>query len=307
MSQIRSKNTKPEELVRKYLISKGYRYRKNDARLPGKPDIVLPKYKTVIFINGCFWHAHEGCKYFVWPKDNADFWKKKIEGNVLRDRKNFELLAAMGWKVVTIWECELKKSVVCKTLVRLEEELRDINTQPIKVICFGDSNTYGYDPRGYFGERYDENSRWVDILAAETGWTISNMGQNGREIPAAAPAFPADTDLLIIMLGTNDLLQGRSPKQAAERLECFLSGISLDRNKILLVAPLPMALGEWVSSSQLIDDSRTFAQLCQTLAGRLGTRFADAGKWDIPLAYDGVHFTEQGHKAFAAGLLEELR
>lgn len=147
----------------------------------------------------------------------------------------------------------------------------------------------------------------MDILAVENGWTIFNMGQNGREIPATVPAFPADTDLLIVMLGTNDLLLGRSPEQAAERLERFLSGISLDRNKILLVAPPPMAMGEWVPRPQLIDDSRTFAQLCQTLAERLGDRFADAGKWDIPLAYDGVHFTEQGHKAFAAGLLEELK
>ena len=177
----------------------------------------------------------------------------------------------------------------------------------MEVICFGDSNTYGYDPRGYFGGRYDADCRWVDILAVENGWTIFNMGQNGREIPTAATAFPADTDLLIIMLGTNDLLQGRSPEQAAERLERFLSGISLDRNKILLVAPPPMAMGEWVPRPQLIDDSRTFAQLCQTLAERLGDRFADAGKWDIPLAYDDVHFTEQGHKAFAAGLLEELK
>ena len=177
----------------------------------------------------------------------------------------------------------------------------------MKVVCFGDSNTYGYDPRGYFGGRYDVDCRWVDILAVENGWTIFNMGQNGREIPAAAPAFPVGTNLLIVMLGTNDLLQGRSPEQAAERLERFLSGISLDRSKILLIAPPPLALGEWVPGPQLIDDSRTFARLCQTLAGRLGTRFADAGKWDIPLAYDGVHFTEQGHKAFAAGLLEELR
>ncbi|MBS6216438.1 MAG: lipase [Clostridiales bacterium] len=175
------------------------------------------------------------------------------------------------------------------------------------VICFGDSNTYGYDPRGYFGGRYDVDCRWVDILAVENGWTIFNMGQNGREIPATVPAFPADTDLLIVMLGTNDLLQGRSPEQAAERLERFLSGISLNSNKILLIAPPPMAMGEWVPSPQLIEDSRTFAQLCQALAERLGIRFADAGKWDIPLAYDGVHFTEQGHKAFAAGLLEELK
>ena len=177
----------------------------------------------------------------------------------------------------------------------------------MNIICFGDSNTYGYDPRGYFGGRYDGDSRWVDILASETGWTVSNMGENGREIPSAAPVLPEDTDLLIIMLGTNDLLQGRSPEQAAERLEQFLSGISLDRNKILLIAPPPVQLGAWVPNQQLIDDSRTFAQLCQTLAEHLGIRFADAGKWDIPLAYDGVHFTEQGHKTFAAELLEELK
>ena len=177
----------------------------------------------------------------------------------------------------------------------------------MKVICFGDSNTYGYDPRSYFGGRYDADSRWVDILAAETGWEVRNMGQNGREIPFTAPGLPADTDLLIVMLGTNDLLQGRSPEQAAERLERFLSDISLKRDKILLIAPPPVALGEWVPSPQLIDNSHAFARLCQALAERVGIRFADAGKWDISLTYDGVHFTEQGHKAFAAGLLEELK
>ena len=177
----------------------------------------------------------------------------------------------------------------------------------MNVICFGDSNTYGYDPRGYFGGRYDADSRWVDILAEKTGWPICNMGQNGWEIPSSAPPLPADTDLLIVMLGINDLLQGRSPKQAAERLERFLSGISLDRSKILVIAPPPVKRGAWVPSQQLIDDSHAFAQLCQALAEQLGTRFADAGKWDISLAYDGVHFTEQGHRAFAAGLLEELK
>lgn len=177
----------------------------------------------------------------------------------------------------------------------------------MNVICFGDSNTYGYDPRSYLGGRYDPDSRWVDILAAETGWTVRNIGQNGREIPATAPDFPADTDLLIVMLGTNDLLQRCSPTQAAERLNRFLSGISLNRSKILLIAPPPMTLGAWVPNPQLIDDSHTFAQLCQTLAEQLGIRFVDAGKWDILLAYDGVHFTEQGHRAFAAGLLEELK
>lgn len=177
----------------------------------------------------------------------------------------------------------------------------------MKVICFGDSNTYGYDPRGYFGGRYDADSRWVDILAAETGWTICNMGQNGREIPFSAPSFPADSDLLIVMLGVNDLLQGRSSERAAERLERFLLDIPLDQSRILLIAPPPVTLGAWVPSQQLIDGSRTFAQLCRALAERMGIRFADAGKWDIPLAYDGVHFTEQGHRVFAAGLLEELK
>ena len=177
----------------------------------------------------------------------------------------------------------------------------------MNIICFGDSNTYGYDPRGYFGGHLDADSRWVDILAAETGWTVCNMGQNGREIPTVAPSFPADTNLLIVMLGTNDLLQGRSPEQAADRLERFLSSLSLDRSKILLISPPPVVLGTWVPSQRLIDDSHTFAQLCQALTEQLGIRFADAGKWDIPLAYDGVHFTEQGHKAFAARLLEELK
>ena len=177
----------------------------------------------------------------------------------------------------------------------------------MNIICFGDSNTYGYDPRGYFGGRYDADSRWVDILARETGWTVCNMGQNGREIPSAAPAFLDDTNLLIVMLGTNDLLRGRSPEQATERLERFLSGISLDRSKILLIAPPPVTLGAWVPSQQLIDESHAFARLCQTLAEQMGIHFADAGKWDIPLAYDGVHFTEQGHRAFAAGLLEVLK
>ena len=147
----------------------------------------------------------------------------------------------------------------------------------------------------------------MDILAEETGWTVRNLGENGREIPATAPDFPADTDLLIVMLGINDLLQGRSPEQAAERLNRFLSGISLDRSKILLIAPLPVKRGAWVPDQQLIDDSHAFAQLCQTMAEQLGIHFANAGKWDIPLAYDGVHFTEQGHRAFAAGLLEELK
>ena len=116
MSRIRSTNTKPEELVRKYLFSKGFRYRKNVSSLPGKPDIVLPKYKTCIFVNGCFWHQHEGCKDFVWPKNNAEFWKEKLTRNATRDKIVEEELRLLGWNVLIIWECELKKDKRQSTL-----------------------------------------------------------------------------------------------------------------------------------------------------------------------------------------------
>ena len=112
MSCIKGKSTKPEEIVRKYLLSQGFRYRKNDKRLPGTPDIVLPKYRTVIFVNGCFWHGHKGCRYFVWPKNNAEFWKNKIESNISRDRKKAETLKDQGWKVIVVWECDLKHNFV---------------------------------------------------------------------------------------------------------------------------------------------------------------------------------------------------
>ena len=107
MSHIRSKNSKPEEIVRKYLFSQGFRYSKNDKRLPGTPDIVLPKYKTAIFVNGCFWHKHD-CDRFVWPSSNEEYWRSKILGNVARDQRNYELLREMGWKVLIVWECYLR-------------------------------------------------------------------------------------------------------------------------------------------------------------------------------------------------------
>lgn len=124
MSRIRGKNTKPEEQVRKYLFAQGFRYRKNDARLPGKPDIVLPKYKTVIFVNGCFWHGHEGCKYFVWPKNNEEFWKNKISANIRRDSDNYTLLEQMGWNVIVVWECQLKKHNCQQTLSLLCTQIK---------------------------------------------------------------------------------------------------------------------------------------------------------------------------------------
>lgn len=109
MSRIRSTNSKPEDIVRKYLFSKGLRYRKNVKTLLGKPDVVLKKYKTVIFVNGCFWHGHQGCKYFVMPKSNTEYWNKKITGNVERDKNVIVRLEELGWNVITVWECQLKK------------------------------------------------------------------------------------------------------------------------------------------------------------------------------------------------------
>lgn len=106
MSRIKSKNTKPEVLVRSYLHKNGLRFRKNDKRYPGKPDIVLPKYKTVIFVNGCFWHKHN-CPNFVMPKSNTEYWQRKIDGNVKRDMEHYQKLKAMGWRVIVIWECEI--------------------------------------------------------------------------------------------------------------------------------------------------------------------------------------------------------
>ena len=123
MSHIRSKNTKPEQLVRQALWHNGFRYRLQVKGLPGKPDIVLPKYRTVIFINGCFWHGHEGCRYYVIPKTNTSFWLDKITSNKARDARDESALNEAGWRVVTIWECELKKEKRGETIGRLLKSL----------------------------------------------------------------------------------------------------------------------------------------------------------------------------------------
>lgn len=108
MAAIRGKDTKPEMIVRKYLFSRGLRFRVQVRKLPGTPDLVLPKYKTAIFVNGCFWHGHEGCKYFRLPKSNVEFWKEKIERNIERDRESMQALLDLGWNVIRVWECELR-------------------------------------------------------------------------------------------------------------------------------------------------------------------------------------------------------
>jgi DNA mismatch endonuclease (patch repair protein) len=119
MAAIKGKNTKPEMLVRRFLHAKGYRYKLHDKTLPGRPDIVLPKYKTVIFVHGCFWHGHKGCRYFVVPKTRTDWWLAKINGNVANDKRQITALRKLGWKVITLWECSLKSKALAKTLQNL--------------------------------------------------------------------------------------------------------------------------------------------------------------------------------------------
>lgn len=176
----------------------------------------------------------------------------------------------------------------------------------MQVVCFGDSNTYGFDPRSFFGGRYPADARWVDLLARKTGWDFKNEGMNGREIPTGRLELPENSDLLIVMLGSNDLLQGVDCKTAASRMETFLSGLDREKIKILLVAPPPMQYGAWVADQMLIDSSKQLAQAYQDISKRMGIRFADAGEWNISLTFDGVHFTEEGHRAFAKGLFRYL-
>ncbi|RYG33356.1 MAG: DNA mismatch endonuclease Vsr [Chitinophagaceae bacterium] len=123
MSRIRSKDTKPELIVRKFLFSRGFRYKLHDKSLAGKPDIVLPKYKTVIFVHGCFWHGHEGCRYFVVPKTRTEWWLNKINTNINNDAASVSRLREAGWKVLTLWECDLRKNTADSTLDNLLKEL----------------------------------------------------------------------------------------------------------------------------------------------------------------------------------------
>lgn len=131
MAAIKSKNTKPEMIVRKFLFSKGLRYRVNNRKLPGSPDIVLKKYRTVVFIDGCFWHGHEGCRFYRLPKTNTDFWRHKIAMNIARDYANTVDLRLAGWKVIRVWECDIRtKAQREETLERLYHQIIGIAYKP---------------------------------------------------------------------------------------------------------------------------------------------------------------------------------
>ena len=129
MSQVHSKNTTPERAVRRELWRRGYRYRLNDRRLPGSPDLVLPKYRAVIFINGCFWHGHRGCTKYTVPKTNEQFWRKKVARNIARDELNAQRLDTLAWTVITVWECELSKKNLDATIARIEADLQAAKTK----------------------------------------------------------------------------------------------------------------------------------------------------------------------------------
>ena len=184
----------------------------------------------------------------------------------------------------------------------------------MRLVCFGDSNTYGYDPRSYFGGRYPAEHRWVDLLAQKMGCKVVNAGENGREIPRCEGELQRfqrllktnqPLDLLIIMLGTNDLLEGLSPETTATRMEKFLTDMGFPKQRILLIAPPPLVRGAWVPDQALIDKSVVLGSAYHSLSERL--RISYAGQWQIPMTFDGVHFTEAGHEEFARNLLDVIR
>ena len=177
----------------------------------------------------------------------------------------------------------------------------------MRILCLGDSNTYGYDPRGYWGGRYGPEARWPDLLADSTGWDIINAGANGQCVPGHLPAQIPQAECIAVMLGTNDLLQGDSPQEVAGKMEIFLKQLLPLPAHLLLIAPPPMKRGEWVPSQELIERSLQLASEYQRISQTLSVPFVDTRFWDVELAFDGVHFSEAGHREFAVRLHEVLQ
>jgi lysophospholipase L1-like esterase len=181
-----------------------------------------------------------------------------------------------------------------------------------RLVCFGDSNTYGFDPRSFSGDRYGSALRWTGCL---TGWTVVNAGMNGRTIPKtdeadALWALCGPSGILTVMLGSNDLLQDPSctAEDTADKMEAFLRQLltRFSPVQLLLIAPPPMRLGAWVCEDRLVAESAGLAASYAAVACRLGIHFADAGTWNVALCFDGVHFSPEGHRAFAQGLQRAL-
>ena len=186
----------------------------------------------------------------------------------------------------------------------------------MKIVCFGDSNTYGFDPRSYFGSRLAEEVLWVNILGDRLGCTVINAGENGMEVPHRELevteffrllAQEQPVDFVIVMLGNNDLLQRRSVSTVVARMETFLKRIPLSPERILLAAPPILQPGAWVTDQELIAASKELNSAYRRLSDDLSVMFADAGEWNLPLAFDGVHLTEEGHRILGENLSRFFR
>lgn len=178
----------------------------------------------------------------------------------------------------------------------------------MRILCIGDSNTNGYDPRSFLGESYPEGVRWIDRL---DGHSVINFGINGVTVPQDHSVHidlirRKDPDLVIVMLGTNDILEGAPAGQVVRKMEDFISDLRQTKKPLLLIAPPAMSEGEGVPEESMIAESKKLGDLYKEAAERNAVRFLDAGKWGIELAFDGVHFTEEGHRAFAEHLMAAL-
>lgn len=182
----------------------------------------------------------------------------------------------------------------------------------MRILCFGDSNMYGFDPRGFLGDRYGAEDRWVDLVAWRTGRELINGGVNGRVIPRNPYALRLlreyePVDIFLVMLGTNDLLQGASARETADRMEAFLIPLLPHCKKILLLCPPPMKRGAWVPTDDLAAESIRLGEEYQRIAEKLDVSYVDTRSWNAALAFDGVHLTEEGNHTFANHLAPYLK
>ena len=193
--------------------------------------------------------------------------------------------------------------------------MRDSGKREKRILCLGDSNTFGYDPRAAFGNRYSETERWTARLQTR-GWRVFNRGMNGAAVPAGGeiPAFEAlirslqPLDAVTVMFGTNDLLRGADAAETAEKMERFLPAVcaAAQGAAVILLAPPPMCFGDWVQDAAVVRESEKIAAHYRAIAAAARISFADAGGWGVALTFDGVHFTPEGHAAFFRGLAQTL-
>ena len=176
----------------------------------------------------------------------------------------------------------------------------------MKIVCVGDSNTLGYDPRSYLGEQYPDSSKWTSMLASKLDAVVINEGENGRTVRDLSRIKTCECDCLILMLGTNDILEGRSAQETSRRFGETLANHPIPAKRTVLIAPPALKSGVWISDFNQIAQSQRLAQEYSQLAEAFGFYFVNAIPWKIPLCYDGVHFTESGHLHFAAYLAERI-